>query len=117
MSEARAAPRASKWPARKPLQALKARHHTIARLLVQGRKVIEIARETGYSRTYVSRIQADPVMQELLADFARQRDEAFAYALRREMEIVIGLGGLCERLARQRPRRRRRAAPVSTPMR
>jgi uncharacterized protein YerC len=57
----------SKWPARTPLQGLKARHHLVAQLLVQGRKVIEVARETGYSPTYLSRMQKDPVMQELLA--------------------------------------------------
>jgi hypothetical protein len=102
-----------KWPPRKPLREVKARHHTVAQLLVQGRKVNEISRQTGYSPTYLSRIQKDPVMQELLAYYARQRDEAFARTLRREMEIVSGLDELCERLAR---RRRRRSAPVSAPI-
>jgi hypothetical protein len=100
----------AKWPVRKPLQRLKARHHAVVQLLVRGRKVIEISRQTGYSPTYVSRIQSDPIIQELLAYYARRRDEAFAYTVRREMEIVSGLDELCERLAR---RKRRRGAPVS----
>jgi hypothetical protein len=112
MGEARAAPLGPKWPARKPLRQLKARHYTVAQLLVQGRKVSEIRRQTGYSPTYISRIQKDPVIQELLAYYARQRDEAFAYTLRREMEIVAGLDELRERLAR-RGRKRRRDTAVS----
>ena len=102
MGEARAAQMASTWPPRKPLLQVKAQHHTVAQLLVQGRKVSEVSRQTGYSPTYVSRIQKDPVMQELLAYYARQRQEAFAYTLRREMEIVSGLDELCKRLARRR---------------
>ena len=58
MGEARVAP---KWPARKPLRQLTARHYTVAQLVVQGRKVSEISRQTGY----LSRIRKDPVMQEL----------------------------------------------------
>jgi hypothetical protein len=112
MSRPRAATRGPKWPVRKPLQQLKARHYTVAQLLVQGRKVIEISRRTGYSPTYVSRIQKDPVMQELLAHYARQRNEAFAYSLRRQMEIIMGADELLERWAR-RGRRRRRGVPVS----
>jgi AraC-like DNA-binding protein len=103
----------AKWPARKPLRQLRARHYIVAQLLVQGKKVIEISRQTGYSPTYVSRIQKDPVIQELLTDYARQRDEAFAYTLRREMEIVTGLDELRERLARRRARKRQRGIPLS----
>jgi hypothetical protein len=103
MGEARVVP---KWPARKPLRQLTARHYTVAQLLVQGRKVSEISRQTGYSPTYVSRIRKDPVMQELLMCYAQQREEAFACTLRREMEIVAGLDELRERLARHCARKR-----------
>lgn len=104
MAEAEPATR-PKWPARKPLRQLKARHYPVAQLLVQGQKVSEISRKTGYSPTYVSRIQKDPVIQELLAYYARQREEAYADTLRREMEIATGLDDLRERLA-HRVRRR-----------
>jgi hypothetical protein len=38
MGEVEAAPRA-KWPVRKPLRQLNARHYPVAQLLVQGRKL------------------------------------------------------------------------------
>ena len=110
MGEARAGP---KWPPRKPLLQVKAQHHTVAQLVVQGRKVIEIARRTGYSPTYLSRIQKDPVIQELLAYYARQRGEAYAYSLRRRMEIIAGVDELLERWSRRRARKRRRVIPAS----
>jgi len=103
MGEARAVP---KWPPRKPLLRVKAQHHTVAQLLTQGRKVVEISRQTGYSPTYVSRIRKDPVMHELLVCYAQQREGAFAHTLRREMEIVAGLDELRERLAHHRARKR-----------
>jgi hypothetical protein len=104
VGEAEKAPK-PKWPERKPLRQLNPRHYPVAQMLVQGRKVSEVSRQTGYSPTYVSRIQKDPVMQELLAYYARRREEAFAYTLRREMEIVTGLDELRERLARRKDRR------------
>jgi hypothetical protein len=81
-------------------------------LVVQGQKVTEIARRTGYSPTYVSRIQKDPVIQELLAYYARQRGQAYAYSLRREMEIITGVDELLERWS-HRGRKRRRGIPAS----
>jgi hypothetical protein len=92
---------------RKPLLQVKAQHHTIAQLVVQGRRVIEISRRTGYSPAYLSRIQKDPVMQELLAYYARQRDQAYAYGLRRRMEITLGVDELLERWNRRNRGRRR----------
>ncbi len=100
----------AKWPLRKPLLQVNARHHAVAQMIVQGRKLIEISRETGYSATYLSRIRKDPVMEELLAHYARQRNQAFDYSVRREMEIMFGLDELRERLAR---RKRRRGNPAS----
>jgi hypothetical protein len=105
MSEAPTVPLTPKWQARKPLRELRARHHAVAQLVVQGRKVSEISRQTGYSPTYVSRIQKDPVMQELLAHYVRQREEAFSYALGRKLEIALGLDELRDRLGRRAPRR------------
>jgi hypothetical protein len=112
MGEAWAAPARPKWPPRKPLLQVKAQHHTVAQLMVQGCKVIEISRQTGYSPSYVSRIQKDPVMQGLLAYYARQREQAYAYSLRRRMEIIAGVDELLERWSR-RGRRRRRGIPPS----
>jgi hypothetical protein len=105
MGEARAAPPEPKWPPRKPLLQVKAQHHTVAQLMVQGRKVIEISRRTGYSPTYLSRIQKDPVIQELLAYYARQRGQAYADGLERmytEMFRLDELRELCNRRGRRR---------------
>ncbi len=114
MGEARmSAQPGAKWPARKPLLPVNARHHAIAQMIVQGRKLIEISRQTGYSATYLSRIQKDPVMEELLAHYTRQRDQAFDDSLRRQMEIMFGVDELQERLAR-RGRKRRRSIPAGT---
>jgi uncharacterized protein YerC len=110
MDEAPAAPPGPKWPPRKPLLQVKAQHHAVAQLMVQGQKVIEISRRTGYSPSYVSRIQKDPVIQELLASYTRQRDQAYAYSLRRQMEILAGVDELLELRARRGHRRRQRAS-------
>jgi hypothetical protein len=106
MAEAPTVPLTPKWPVRKPLRELRARHYAVAQMVVQGQKVTEISRQTGYSPTYVSRIQKDPVMQELLAYYVRQREEAYAHTFRRKMEIALGLDELRERLTRRAPRRR-----------
>ena len=115
MGEARtSAGSGAKWPPRKPLLQVNARHHAVAQMIVQGRKLVEISPQTGYSVAYLSRIQKDPVMQELLAFYVRQRNQAFVDGLHREMEIMFGLDELRERLARHR--NRRRGIPESDPI-
>lgn len=62
-------------------------HHIIARLIVSGLSLAEIAEETGYSISRISVIKAAPAMQELIAKYRaddhdqwkEKRDNYYAY--------------------------------------
>lgn len=67
-----------------PLKKLRDAHHSIARLLAQGRQGVEIALITGYSQSRISILKADPAFQELVLFYEQQNsavaDEAFVDA-------------------------------------
>lgn len=69
-------------------------HHQIARLLVQGKKVIEVAEITGYSPDYISGLGGSPAFKELLAHYDTERDAVFVDTLERMK--VLGLHTLEE---------------------
>ena len=56
------------------LKALRTTHHTVARLLAEGRKAVEVAAITGRSQSNISILQDDPAFQELLAYYASQKE-------------------------------------------
>jgi len=51
------------------LREIKSSHHSLARLLAQGREVIEASRITGYSPGYISRLKSDPTFRELILHY------------------------------------------------
>jgi hypothetical protein len=60
-----------------PIKALRDSHHMIARLLALGLPVGEVAYRTGYSLTRVSTLKRAPAVQELIAHYRAQVDEAY----------------------------------------
>jgi hypothetical protein len=71
--EAQATPRGHSAP----IKALRDSHHMIARLLALGIPVGEVAYRTGYSLTRVSTLKRAPAVQELIAHYRQQVDEAY----------------------------------------
>jgi hypothetical protein len=53
-------------------------HHALARVLANGVRPGEASIITGYSLASISRLQADPAFQELLAFYREAKDAAFA---------------------------------------
>lgn len=71
----------------KPIQRLRERHHTMARLIAEGRKIGEVAAIVGMEISRVSILQGDPTFKELVV-FYRGEVEA------RYVEVHETLAGL-----------------------
>ncbi len=52
-------------------------HHTIARLLADGTKQVEISAITGYSQSRISILKGDPAFQELMAYYSTQKEAIY----------------------------------------
>lgn len=52
-------------------------HHTIARLLADGTKQVEISAITGYSQSRISILKGDPAFQELVAYYTTQKEAIY----------------------------------------
>jgi hypothetical protein len=52
-------------------------HHTLAMLLAEGRKGVEISGITGYSPSRISILQGDPAFQELVAYYREQKEAVY----------------------------------------
>lgn len=96
----RAVPAISEGP-RTPMR-LRHSHHQLARLIAQGVEQAEISLITGYSPAYISNIQNDPTMAELIATYVGQRELAFVDVLERMRSLGLTcLEELQERIALQ----------------
>jgi len=76
------------------LQAVRASHHQLAQLMVQGRPDTEISLITGYSQSRISILRHDPTFQELLHGYSELRQQVFVDTLERMR--VLGLSTLDE---------------------
>lgn len=70
-----------------PITRLRERHHTVARLIAEGRKAVEVAAITGMTQSRISILQSDPTFKELVI-FYRGEVEA------RYVEMHDTLAGL-----------------------
>jgi hypothetical protein len=52
-------------------------HHTIARLLADGTKQVEISAITGYSQSRISILKGDPAFQELIEYYKTQKEAIY----------------------------------------
>lgn len=59
------------------IQKLRAPHHTLARLVAEGKKHPECAIVTGYGVEYISMLERDPAFQELVSYYREQIAPAY----------------------------------------
>lgn len=52
-----------------PLASLREPHHMLARLLAEGKSVVEVSAITGYSTSRIRTLQMDPAFKELMAHY------------------------------------------------
>ena len=58
-----------------PIKALREAHHSIARLIAEGRPNYEVASLTGYSQSRISILKVDPAFQELVEHYRGRVEE------------------------------------------
>jgi hypothetical protein len=80
------------------IQQIRAQHHNIARLVVQGHPDVEVSLLTGYTPEYVRKLKGDPSFAELVAYYQAQKEIKFADMLERMREL--GLSAMEEIQAR-----------------
>lgn len=89
------------WRA-KPLQKLRAAHHTIAFLLVSGDGDAEVSRKTGRSTSSIQALKQDPAFQQLLSSYSKMGDEARADVFRQAADLSsAALAELQERVEQE----------------
>lgn len=75
-----------------PLQTvnkLRHSHHRLAELIAKGTPGTEISLITGYSQSYISTIQRDPAMAELIAYYEAQKESIFVDGMERLRVIGV----------------------------
>lgn len=61
----------------KPLKKLRARHHTVAKMLAAGRSMVEVAAVTGMTTVRIAQLQKDATFKELLELYADKFEEPY----------------------------------------
>jgi hypothetical protein len=59
------------------LKRLKHSHHLIARLIAEGRPMVEISAITGTTQAWLSTLKADPAFQELVAYYQQMKEAVY----------------------------------------
>lgn len=74
-------------------------HHSLAKLLAEGRKLQEISLITGYNPAYICTIQNDPAMANLITYYKSQVDETYVNVHERLATIsMVAAEELMERI-------------------
>jgi hypothetical protein len=71
-----------------PLQ-LKSAHHQVARLLAEGRELVDVALITGYTPQYIYSLKQGQDFQELMKYYSVQREQIFVDTLERMRQLGI----------------------------
>lgn len=79
-----------KQPVPSVIKRIRDHHHALARLVAQGKRTGEIARETGMSLSRISILKGDPTFQQLVAHYREQVNviEMDLYAQMRAREVA-----------------------------
>lgn len=75
---------------RKPLRAIRAAHHEVAKLVAQNYTNVEISARTGRSPTSVQQLRRDPAFKELVAFYANEAREIEVDVLRQAKNLSAG---------------------------
>jgi hypothetical protein len=83
------------------LREIKSSHHSLARLIAQGRSHVEASRITGYSPGYIGRLAADDTFRELVLHYSKVEEIASTDFLGAMREVGLDmLNELRERVER-----------------
>lgn len=63
---------------KKPLQKVRGPHHQLARLLADGKQVVEVSRMTGYSTSRITDLAESPAFQHLVQYYRDNKDAVWA---------------------------------------
>jgi len=61
----------------RPLVKLKSAHHTLAKLMAEGIKMVEASAITGYSLSRISILKNDPAFNELVHYYSQQKEQIY----------------------------------------
>jgi hypothetical protein len=77
--------------AAKPIgpRQLKSAHHQVARLLAEGRELVDVALITGYTPQYIHSLKQGGDFQELMKYYSVQREQIFVDTLERMRQLGI----------------------------
>ena len=79
-----------------PLAAIRDPHHMLARLLAEGKPIVEVSAVTGYSTTRIRTLQADPSFKELIAHYSEQKLFAEADITAQVKHIALTAGAVLQ---------------------
>lgn len=68
---------------------LKSAHHQVARLLAEGREIVDVALITGYTPQYIHSLKQGQDFQELMKYYSVQREQIFVDTLERMRQLGI----------------------------
>lgn len=89
-----------------PVEKIKAKHHTIARLVAQGRTTVEIANIMSMDRNRLDVLTVDPAFKELVAFYIEKHGEIFDDAAHRMQSLLTDtLEELQERMEDEKARK------------
>lgn len=82
------------------LMSIRSAHHGLAQMLAKGDPIEKVSLFTGYSASYISRLQKDPTFRELLSYYATEREQVFIDAMKRLSDLgITAIEELQDRLA------------------
>lgn len=74
---------------RAPLAKISAPHHTLARLIAQGKEVVEVSNITGYTPERIRTLQRDPAFSELVSHYETEEIRATADVAQQIQHIAL----------------------------
>lgn len=87
----------------RPLLQIRHAHHQLAQLICAGTDNSEISLITGYTPSYISKIQHDPAFNELIQYYALQREQRFVDVLERLKVLGLSSAEECQRRLEEAP--------------
>jgi hypothetical protein len=80
-----------KGPAPEPLKQLRARHHSAARLIAEGRSMSEVSAITGYALSRISILKHSPDFVELVAHYKSIKDALYLDVHARRADLAASV--------------------------
>ena len=78
-------------PAERPVLRIRHQHHMVAKLLAEGRSLVEVGQITGYTPARIGQLKNDPSFQELLEHYKSQATEKWLNVHERVAALGISI--------------------------